>query len=462
MQTKRVFNMTRKLLAVLLVLVTMSYYGMANSIYNEEPEVKHEIIKKSSDRQERDVTYIDRVIYCDSVVGGTCLDVCGPEHVRRNAYCKKGQFCCVVESCDNCTSGGCFKTGTIGLIETPSPTCSKDCPAGRICGWRSCERCGGDCYTECPAGFRELHFTHEYVCPCVDEGMKCCEPIFDCETKVTGATCKAECAENERQVSELQLFAGIITLGCYNNFKCCLPEHDTSCEATYPGRGVCLEGGCLSWMIEKSGLCTGGCVCCVAKLPPGPGRGEPGTGVGDPWYTTFDGYRYNFMGRSYCSYTLFQPCNSEAEYSVSVYLTPGKNVQGKPAEFISGMTVEYRGHRVELHYGDILVDGKELSSDYDLPFNITEQFSIPRVFQGRLEVTLDSKFMIRWNKVGSIHAELHESQHGQVCGLLGNADGDDENDLLLHPYTTQLKFGETTLKDDIEAFGESWLVPGSC
>ena len=62
-----------------------------------------------------------------------------------------------------------------------------------------------------------------------------------------------------------------------------------------------------------------------------------------------------------------------------------------------------------------------------------------------------NQFEITWDGLKSIESQLHDSQHGKLCGLLGDADGDISNDL-------SMPDGKVT--DDLVEFGDSWQVPG--
>ncbi|XP_077862815.1 mucin-2-like [Saccoglossus kowalevskii] len=99
------------------------------------------------------------------------------------------------------------------------------------------------------------------------------------------------------------------------------------------------------------------------------------------------------------------------------------------------------------------VNGNEIDS----PFPWTNGRIKVDKYDEHVKISLDSKFTLLWNGKGRAVPTLDASMFGKVCGLLGNADDNPDNDM-------QMRMPDGTMKttSDVNKFGNSWVIPGSC
>ncbi|XP_077867900.1 uncharacterized protein LOC144357719 [Saccoglossus kowalevskii] len=100
------------------------------------------------------------------------------------------------------------------------------------------------------------------------------------------------------------------------------------------------------------------------------------------------------------------------------------------------------------------VNGKHVSNS--LPWTDGDQINIKQKDSRHIKVEVANKFSLSWNGFGNLVTEIDPSLYGKVCGLLGDADGNPDNDLQL-----QMPDGTLRLIDDGEKSGDSWMIPGS-
>ncbi|XP_077865516.1 von Willebrand factor-like [Saccoglossus kowalevskii] len=66
------------------------------------------------------------------------------------------------------------------------------------------------------------------------------------------------------------------------------------------------------------------------------------------------------------------------------------------------------------------------------------------------------EFTVWFNGNGLVDVAIDEKYHGKVCGLLGNANDDPDDDF------QKLTSNGLELVSDVNEFANSWVVPGSC
>ncbi|XP_070556981.1 BMP-binding endothelial regulator protein-like [Ptychodera flava] len=163
---------------------------------------------------------------------------------------------------------------------------------------------------------------------------------------------------------------------------------------------------------------------------------------GDPHFMTFDGHRYDFQGL--CWYTLVKDCSS----------VPDFDVKGRFEERYIDPEVKTRTVEVMITAGTETINLKEDNSIYvdGKPLISNDQLKNMKVIKedDEIIVTLPG-LKVMWS--GPNH-QLSNSisdplKEGSLCGLLGDADGDPDNDF---------RKSDGYQTDDVDDFANSWKV----
>ncbi|KAH9629263.1 hypothetical protein HF086_008345 [Spodoptera exigua] len=165
--------------------------------------------------------------------------------------------------------------------------------------------------------------------------------------------------------------------------------------------------------------------------------------VGDPHYYTFDGLRYDFMGR--CTYTMLQTDNVTVE---AMNLSPYKG-EGKPS-CTKAVNIIYDGASVHMKQGGfILVNGKEVST---LPV-MAGDIRIRAASSMFIIVQLPNKVDLWWDGNTRVFIDVPAEFQGKTKGLCGTFNLNQKDDFL-------------TPENDIEqsalAFANKWKTREMC
>nr|XP_006812750.1 PREDICTED: von Willebrand factor-like [Saccoglossus kowalevskii] len=76
--------------------------------------------------------------------------------------------------------------------------------------------------------------------------------------------------------------------------------------------------------------------------------------------------------------------------------------------------------------------------------------------QSKVKIDKAGEFSVWFNGNGRVDVAIDEKYHGKVCGLLGNANDDPDDDF------QKLTANGLELVSDVTEFANSWVVPGSC
>ncbi|XP_078000188.1 BMP-binding endothelial regulator protein-like [Glandiceps talaboti] len=165
--------------------------------------------------------------------------------------------------------------------------------------------------------------------------------------------------------------------------------------------------------------------------------------------TTFDGHRYNFQGL--CWYTLVKVCNSDLhKFDISTLFEPrpydGIELKTRPVTVIVSVDDE----SVILNKDNTYFVRKSLGNGEFMASKATKMNITTEV--DKIIVKLhDIKLTVTW--IAGDHmvfTDLADPRYyGHVCGLLGDADGNPEND-----FTKP----DGSITKEIMDFGESWKV----
>jgi len=144
---------------------------------------------------------------------------------------------------------------------------------------------------------------------------------------------------------------------------------------------------------------------------------------GDPHVLTMDGLRYDFQGS--CSYVLSQ---SDADDVLPFRVVARMWSWGKDISYTRNLLVEFGTHKINLFQRNyISVNG----SRNMLPPFIHDDFSITWVPDMKHTCMLKTNFGLKvmWTGKYKSNILLPQSYRGKVSGLLGNFDGNPNNDL---------------------------------
>ncbi|XP_064199356.1 von Willebrand factor isoform X1 [Anguilla rostrata] len=162
--------------------------------------------------------------------------------------------------------------------------------------------------------------------------------------------------------------------------------------------------------------------------------------VGDAHYITFDGFQYSFPGL--CQYVLVQDhCNGDkGTFRVLVENTACGLVGHRCAKSV---TVLYHGGLIVMEQGEVKMKRPVL-----------KETEVEIVRSGLYYILLLGKdIVITWDKGTRLVVQIKGHYREKVCGLCGNFDGIQNNDLL--SSNNQLEVGAAD-------FGNSWKVNPSC
>ncbi|XP_053307384.1 IgGFc-binding protein-like [Spea bombifrons] len=166
---------------------------------------------------------------------------------------------------------------------------------------------------------------------------------------------------------------------------------------------------------------------------------------GDPHYHTFDGKNYDFQGT--CTYTMAKTCGPDLTLPPFNIETKNENRGSSLVSYVSFVNIQVYGYNitgVRSEHGVVRINNQKAQ----LP--VTLQDGKLRIYQSGGYFVLQTDFSLRvyydWNVLVKI--QLSSSFSENVCGLCGNYNGDQKDDLY-SPARVPLT--------PIE-FGRSWKV----
>jgi len=170
--------------------------------------------------------------------------------------------------------------------------------------------------------------------------------------------------------------------------------------------------------------------------------------AGDAYYHTFDGRKFAFVGQ--CEYVLVQPsqvAKTTSSFSLWVEnkLCATKGVCPKAVTLQVGTGVSAKVFRLlpqEVYVNDVSVK---------LPYK-QDDVTI-RILDNILHVVTTVGVKLQWNPTSTLEVQLSSKLRGQVAGLCGNFNGNEEDDSL----TVE---GDNV--KDVAQFVESWKTTAQC
>uniref|UniRef100_A0AAY4AS27 VWFD domain-containing protein n=1 Tax=Denticeps clupeoides TaxID=299321 RepID=A0AAY4AS27_9TELE len=316
---------------------------------------------------------------------------------------------------NNCVYDLCFAQGDRKLLCQALATYSNDCRRKGIVikDWRTKFGCSMNCQPN--SHYEECTSPCPVTCPYPDQqptctGATCVEAcVCDKDFVLSSGTCvpakNCGCSYEGRYYKQGQRFWA--DKGC---------QRLCECDATL-GVVVCRESSCSAR--EKCGV-VGGEIGCQ------PLGQATCSAAGDPHYTTFDGFRFDFQGT--CVYQLVELC-SQKDGLVPFKVTVQNN---------------NRGSKIVSFTKTVTMDGQLAY----VPLQLNDQLMVTRSGPSAvLETTFGLKVSFDW--MSAVQVTLPSTYQEAVCGLCGNYNSNSKDDLTM-------KDGKAA--PDATKFGESWQV----
>ncbi|XP_076416960.1 zonadhesin isoform X2 [Peromyscus maniculatus bairdii] len=170
---------------------------------------------------------------------------------------------------------------------------------------------------------------------------------------------------------------------------------------------------------------------------------EKCTIFGDPYYHTFDGLSYRFLGRM--NYYLIKTVDKLPE-GVEHLVIEGRNkVTSTESPTLHEVTTIVYGYKIQLQEGLlVLVNNQKVS----VPYNPNNHLQIILRAQ-RLFLITDFEMVVDFDGEHNAVISLPTMYHGLVRGLCGNYDKNRDNDFMLP---------NDMLTSNLNTFGDSWEV----
>ncbi|XP_054904027.1 IgGFc-binding protein [Poeciliopsis prolifica] len=271
-----------------------------------------------------------------------------------------------------------------------------------------------------------------------------------CASLTSFTTCHRRCAE------ACECDQGYLLSG-----ETCVPVRECGCsydgqyykkgEVFYPEdkcmeKCTCGENGAVTCQKEK---CRIGEVCKLINGVKGchPEGEAKCVASGDPHYTSFDGWRFDFQGT--CIYVLAKVCDDDKGQLTPFTVTQGNEKYGNGKVAVTNSVA-------------VTVYGYVIYVQQRLPWKVTvndELLNLPlSLEEGSLTVTQEGRnivirtafgLKVLYDTVYYVEVVVPSTYQGRMCGLCGNYNNKGSDDFML-PGGKQTK--------DVTEFGEAWVV----
>lgn len=182
--------------------------------------------------------------------------------------------------------------------------------------------------------------------------------------------------------------------------------------------------------------------------------------IGDPHYQTFDGKRYDFMGK--CSYYLLKQDNFSIEAeNVACSGQISENANFGPAgagmaACTKSVTIRVRNNGANKviklkQNGQITVDGNEIQR---LPIKILNGLLIVRQVSSIIvSVTFDDGLKVLWDGMTSVYIDAPNTYRNRTQGLCGTFNSNQQDDFLTPQHD---------IEPAVASFANKWQTKDTC
>ncbi|KAM7022548.1 von Willebrand factor [Passerculus sandwichensis] len=372
---------------------------------------------------------------CGMPCNQTCQSLSYPEEdceqlCLEGCYCPPGQYLDEHEQCVPKSQCSCYYDGEIFQPEDVFSNHYSMC---------YCENGFMHCSTNrAPGAFLADVFADERPSPRIKRSLTCRFPMekIICPAnnpRAEGVECTKTCQNYDLEC---------ISHGCISGCLCPkgMVRHENKCVA--PERCPCFHNGREYSKGETVTKDCNTCVCqgrkweCTKNLCDG-----TCTAIGTAHYLTFDGLKYKFPGN--CQYVLAQDfCKGDSGTFQIFISNEGCGFTGEKCT--KRVIILYQGGEIELFSGNVNIRIPPKGENDNLDVIKSGRYYI---------ILLGKSISVTWDLAMGVSIILKGNFRDQVCGLCGNFDGIQNNDLTS---------SSEHLEVDPVDFGNSWKVNSHC
>ncbi|KAM4902021.1 von Willebrand factor [Sylvia borin] len=372
---------------------------------------------------------------CGTPCNQTCRSLSYPEEdceqlCLEGCYCPPGHYLDEHEQCVPKSQCSCYYDGEIFQPEDVFSDHYSMC---------YCENGFMHCSTNrAPGAFLADVFAEERPSPRIKRSLTCRFPMekIICPAnnpRAEGVECTKTCQNYDLEC---------ISHGCISGCLCPkgMVRHENKCVA--PERCPCFHNGREYSKGETVTKDCNTCVCqgrkweCTKNLCDG-----TCTAIGTAHYLTFDGLKYKFPGN--CQYVLAQDfCKGDSGTFQILVSNEGCGFTGEKCT--KRVIIMYEGGEIELFNGNVNVRVPPKGENDNLDVIKSGRYYI---------VLLGKRITVTWDLAMGVSIILKGNFKDRVCGLCGNFDGIQNNDLTS---------SSEHLEVDPVDFGNSWKVNSRC
>ncbi|XP_041282783.1 von Willebrand factor [Onychostruthus taczanowskii] len=372
---------------------------------------------------------------CGTPCNQTCQSLSYPEEdceqlCLEGCYCPPGHYLDEHEQCVPKSQCSCYYDGEIFQPEDVFSDHYSMC---------YCENGFMHCSTNrAPGAFLADVFADERPSPRIKRSLTCRFPMekIICPAnnpRAEGVECTKTCQNYDLEC---------ISHGCISGCLCPkgMVRHENKCVA--PERCPCFHNGREYSKGETVTKDCNTCVCqgrkweCTKNLCDG-----TCTAIGTAHYLTFDGLKYKFPGN--CQYVLAQDfCKGDSGTFQILISNEGCGFTGEKCT--KRVIIVYEGGEIELFNGNVNIRVPPKGENDNLDVIKSGRYYI---------ILLGKSISVTWDLAMGVSIILKGNFKDQVCGLCGNFDGIQNNDLTS---------SSEHLEVDPVDFGNSWKVNSRC